>query len=707
MDIKKVLISNYLPYAKGVIVGRAIPSIDGLKPSQRRILYTMYKMGLINGGKSKSSNIVGQSMRYHPHGDASLYDTLVRLSTGYDGLNAPYVESKGNFGKVYSDELAYAAPRYTEAKLTQICKEVFEGIDEDAVELIDNFDNTMKEPTLLPVKFPSILVNPSNGIAVGLSSSIPSFSLKNTCNATIGILKGEVDSAEKLMELLGVPEFTTGGHVHSSPELLKKLGETGKATFDMSGSVSIYRDRIVIHEIPYKVKSEQIISAIENNMKAGNLKEVADVIDETDINGFKLVVMLKARANASDVLKKLRVMTPITSKISFNTRVIINNRCEELGIFELLNRWIEFREACIVRIYNHRLGIASKKEHTLEAWEKLKLDIREVAKLIASKTEAEARKALMEHYKLDNEQADYILDMKIKMFTEDNLAKKLKELSDTRDNIKRYNEILGDEQQVFKIMISELEGIRDKYGNKDNKTQSAPMLEEVLPKEEKKEAEPDKTPVRVIITKSGYVRRLSSIRDMANYVLPSGEEEEKSFSTRNCEDLLVFCYDGSVHKIPIDTIDTNSRTLKDEVYKLAGLKDKSGILYIDTSGDYNKHFNLVYSNGRGTRVDYSKFSGKRKVYKSLFEAGEKGTLWITPEDTFFMITAKRKAAYANLELMGMFGSRVAFKVARVSSGDRIVALYPAKFVPDISRIDLNKYSKGYTVKIGDDVLWKK
>ena len=267
MDINRVLVTNYLPYAKSVIISRAFPGIDGLKPSQRRILYTMYDMGLINGGRTKSSNIVGRTMRLHPHGDSSIYDTLVRMSEGYGALNVPYIDSKGNFGKVYSDDLAYAAPRYTEAKLSKVCKEMFNGIDENAVDFVDNFDSTMLEPSLLPVAFPSILVNYSSGIAVGMSSTIPSFALKNVCEATIGMLKGDIGDVGQLMDTLGVPEFTTGGFVHATREDLIKLGRTGRANFTISGSVAVYSDRIVIYEIPYKTKSEKIMADIEKYAK--------------------------------------------------------------------------------------------------------------------------------------------------------------------------------------------------------------------------------------------------------------------------------------------------------------------------------------------------------------------------------------------------------------------------------------------------------
>lgn len=702
MDITTVLLSNYLPYAKGTIIGRAIPSIDGLKPAQRRILYTMYKMKLINGGKTKSSNIVGQTMKIHPHGDMAIYETMVRMATGNEALNAPYVESKGNFGKVYSKDLAFAAPRYTEAKLTPLCKEVFDGIDEDAVDMIDNFDATTKEPTLLPVKFPSILVNPSNGIAVGMSSSIPSFSLVNTCKATIGILNGSIKNASELMDVLGVPEYTTGGYIHASKADLTKLGETGKGTFTISGAVTTYPDRIVITEIPYRTTAEDILAAIEEHVKTGELKEVTEVSDEIDLKGFKLVVILRNKSNPRAVLQKLTRLTPLRTTMSYNTRVIIGDRCEELGLFDLLNKWIDFRVESINRVHLFRRNKAETSKHLLEAWEKIGNDIVEVAKMIASNDESTARVILASKYKLDDIQCDYILDMKIRMLSQNNLRKKLNELAETRYEIKQLTKVIDSDNEKYKIIIEDLTRIIKEYP-KENKTQQAePIVEVVQPVEEEKV---DDSIVNVILTKSGFIKRLASLRDMSSYVLPEGEEEEARWAVRNNEHILVFTYDGTVYKIPVNSIDASRSGLKDEVYKIIGIPNKNQIMLIDPAGDYSGYFNLVYPNGRGTRVYYNKAKGDRKKYKSLFDPCTPGMAWITKADQFFMVTKKRKAAYCNLELMGKFSNRVAFKVARVNSGDCIEMLHPLSDVPNIDDIDLDRYRKEYTVCINDDPLF--
>lgn len=706
MDIKAVLMSNYLPYAKGTIVSRALPSIDGLKPSHRRILYTMYNMKLINGDKTKSSNIVGQTMKLHPHGDMAIYETMVRMATGNEALNQPYVESKGNFGKTYSKDLAFAASRYTEAKLAPICKEVFDGIDENAVIMVDNFDNTTKEPSLLPVKFPSILVNPSSGIAVGISSYIPSFSLKNVCLATIGMVKGEITNVPELMDVLGVPEYSTGGFIHASREDLIKLGETGEGTFVFSGTVNTYTNKIEIIEIPYNTTAEDIISAIEENMKTGELKEIAEVSDEIDIKGFKITVYLRKNANAKAVLQKLCRLTPLRKTISFKTKVIIADTYKSLGMYDLLNYWIDFRIETIRRIAEFRLNKDTNEEHLLVAWEKIGgngKNVKDAALLISSSDEKEVKAKLMATYDLDEAQADYLLDKPIRSLTTNNFIKSMKKLSECRQRIMENQEIVDSDNAKKKIIVDDLTRIIKTYGRENKTHQADPIIE--IP-EQKEEIKIDDTPVKVILTKSGFLKRLVTMRDLMNYTLPDGEEVDKEFSCRNNDSLLVFTCDGSVHKILVSDIDSGRGGLKDEVYKLAGLPNNRQVLLVDACGDYSKYFNLVYPNGRGTRVYYSKAKGNRKKYKGLFEKCEPGKVWYTFSDKFFMLTYKRKAAFTSLELMGMLSNRVAFKVARVGRGDHIVALQNLEDVPDISKIDLEKYRKEYTVCINDDVLWK-
>lgn len=696
--------NNYLPYAKSTILSRAIPGIDGLKPVHRRTLYTMYEMGLLNGNKTKSSNIVGQTMKLHPHGDAPIYGAMVRLSTGFDGLNAPYVEGKGNFGKVYARSIAYAAPRYTEAKLTPICKELFDGIKEDAVDMVPNFDQTCEEPALLPVKFPSVLVNTSGGIAVGKSSMIPSFGLKNVCNSVIGILEGNIDGPETLVNTLGIPEFTNGGHVHTTREDMIKLIKSGRGSISVSGTLTSYTDSIVITEIPYKSDADDIVQDIEAYAKSGELKEVQSVEDYIDIKGFKLVVYLKRGANPKEVVRKLFRYTKLYSDVSFNTTVIINNQCREIGIYDLLREWIDFRVNTINRVYTYRLKKAQEQEYALATWEKINGSVEEAVKILANNVEDVAKKLLMQRFKLEDAQCEILLDQKLRNITTNFVAKKLNDLADVRTNIAEYQKILGSDSEKYRIIIEDQKRIIEKYGNKDNKTRIAQVIKPEQLEPPKEDDFVDDSKVNVVYTKNGYLKRLASVGAITNWQPDSDDEEVARFSTRNCDHILVFTYSGDVYKIPVSSIDASRGKAKDEVASIIGV-DFKDIMLVDECGDYSKHFNVVYKNGRGYRVEYKEAAGKRKKYKSLFEPCKPGEIWWTYSDQFFMITARRKAAYCDLTTMGILNTRKAFKVARVSTGDSIFGLQDVKNVPDISRIDLDKYSKDYTVAIKFDELW--
>lgn len=705
-DIKKVLIENYMPYAKGVIIARAIPAIDGLKPVNRRILYTMYKMGLLKGNKTKSANIVGQTMRLHPHGDAAIYDALVRMTTGHEALNVPYVESKGSFGKIYSRDTEAAAPRYTEAKLAEICKELFDGIDEDAVDFVDNYDSTMKEPVVLPVKFPSILVNTSSGIAVGTSSSIPSFGLKSVCQATIGILKGEITTVSQLMEVLGAPEFPTGGHIHGNEELYEQLGRDGKCSLTISGTVQTYPDKIVITEIPYKATVEGILDEIREHVKSGELKEVVDVRDESDLNGLRAVVELKRGSDVRKALKKINKLTNLRMRISFTNRVILTrdgkSRCVELGVFDLLQEWIKFRMETVRRIYSYRLKKKQEQEHLLAAWEKIKDGLREVANYITNNEEEKVKAYLVSKYGLDEVQAEYLLDMKVREFTKDRLRSRLSELVSVRADIKVYSDVVSNDEQKKAIIISELEAISNKYGT-DRKTIMVPPLEDEG-EDKLFEEEIEDIPVTVIITKRGYIKRITSLRDMTNIVLHDDDAIRWRFTCSNRGDVLIFTYSGMCYKIPVHSIDASRGVPKDYIFNLIDREDDSEVLYAAYAGDYTGHINIVYASGRGTKVKFSRVAGNRSKYRSLFESGRPGTLWCTTADKFFIITKRKRAAYIDLELTNAFNTRTAFKVARIPNDDDIFGIQPLTNVPDKDTIDLEKYSKGYCVKIRDR-LW--
>lgn len=706
MEISKLLLTNCLPYGMYTIISRAIPGLDGLKPVQRRILYSMHNNGLgkPDANTTKSVKIVGDVMgKYHPHGDSSIYGALVRMSTGYEGFNIPYIRGKGSFGKVYSRDLQCAAPRYTEAKLTPICAEFFDGIKEDAVDIVDNFDGTEKEPVMLPVKFPSILVNASAGVAVGISSNIPSFSLTNVCKATQGVLQGTITDAAGLATVLGAPEFTTGGFLHADAKSLEKLCATGKGSFTISGRVEVYSNQIVITEIPYCTTAEDIMDSIDEHMKNDTLKGVKNIRDEIGLDGLRIVVEIKAGYNSREVLRELCRLTPLRSKVSFRTRVIVNNRFKELSILEVVQQWIEFRENCITRVYQFRLDKDLEKEHLLSTWDHIKNDIHGVVQMISNNTEAVAKVNLMSSYNLDEIQAEYLLDMKIRSITKDRAEKSLKELAETRERIAYSRKVISDKAEKAKIINKDLQDMIDKYGS-ESKTTLAPELSEDDTKAPEIKISDELT--TVVLTEEGYIRRLMSTKDvMDTYVAPNGDKEVLRWNIKNNEHLLVFDRYGIVHKILVDDIDQGRGKLVDKLYEKAGLEKAEDLIYADTCGDYTGYFNLVYPNGRGTRVLYSNASGNRKQYKGLYDEVEPGHYWITKENKFFMVTNRLKASYCDLTNLGQISNRTAFKVARVASGDWFKKLVLYKDVPNKELINLEKYNKDYTVVIGDDILW--
>ena len=706
-DISKIMLDNFMPYAKGTIIDRAIPYIDGFKPVNRRILYSMYELRLWDK-KAKSNRIVGDTMgKYHPHGDSSIYDALVRMADSNESLNQALVVGKGNFGKVWSDEITPAHMRYTEAGLAPIAREIFEGINEDAVDMLENFDNTEKEPAMLPVKYPNVLINTSSGIAVGMGSSIPSYNLKDVCLATIAMLQGKATKPSDLVSILGAPDFTTGGFIHVSDADILKLLKKGSATLTMTGSVQLKKDAIIVNYLPYNTTMDKFVAQVEAQAgKDGEIKEISNVTDGTDKDGMSCEITIKRGYDVRDVLKKLYRYTDLRKKISFNTRIIVDDKPRELGVYELLELWIDFRVNTIKRIYNHRLGKANDREHLLKAWELMKNDVTEVAVMISSNTEEVAKGILMSKYGMDDIQSNYILDMKVKQLTTDNMLKRLKDLDDVRKNISDTVAFLGDEVAIRNYIVAELQDIIKKYGHDRITKVMEPIVE--IENEKAVETIPDMD-VWVLMTEKGFLKRVLNPMDTlkADTWLSEGDKVVKEIKCRNTENILVVTYGGFCYKIPVHSIESTKSAFREYVWDLADKKEDSDICYVTNSGDYNKYFNVVYGNGRGRKVYLGAVSGPRRRYQGLFEAGTKDNIFVTECDEFFVITYKRKAAYANLKILNMYSARSAFKIARIGSDDAIFGLQPVENVPDMSAIDTERYSKGYCVSIRDDVLWRK
>ena len=705
MDLSDILVHHYLPYAKTTISDRAIPKLDGLKPVQRRILYTMDELGLQKGDKTKSQNIVGSTMKYHPNGDSSIYDAMVLMTTGHDGLNCPLIESKGNFGKAFSSGIQTAAARYTEAKLAPICSEMFDGINENAVDMVPNYDNSRLEPAMLPVKFPSILVNNTNGIAVGMSSYIPTFSLTGACNATIGRLKGTIKNEEELADVIGAPEFTTGGAIHCSKKSLVKLLKTGKGTFLISGTVELYNNRIVIREVPYTTTVEQIVDRVNELVKLKQLQGVREAIDETGMDGLQATIFLKSGADPKSTLRTILAVTPLRSSISFRTRVIINNRCETLSVMGLIDEWIKFRENCITRVFKYRLENETKQAHLLSLWDKIKNCIPAVAEMIAKNTTAKAKELLISQYKLDEEQADYVLDLKIKSLTTDRARQALEKVAELREQIKYSQSIINDQQARYRLIVDELTKIVNTYGT-ESKTKMIGEIDAEAEKNIKPKISEDT--VHLIMTKQGYLRRITSLRGMSEkFVAANGDEEVKRWVVKNNGYLIVYDRFGTAHKILVDSIDaSNKNVMTDNVLTLAGLEKASDVVWIDATDTFHGFFHIIYPNGTGERVYYDAIKGNRKVYKSQFREVEPGRYILTQEVKFFIVTKRKKASYVDLTMLGMFSNRKAFKAARINgANDCFVRIVPLRDVPNINLIDLDKYTKPYCVSIGQDILY--
>lgn len=695
-DINRVMVDNYLPYALDTITLRALPYIDGLKPVHRKILYIMYKMGLMTGGKTKSANIVGQTMRLHPHGDLAIYESIVRMTTGSECLLMPYIESKGNFGKVYSRDMAFAASRYTEAKLADICKELFDGIDEDAVEFIDNYDTTTKEPVILPAKFPSILVNTSAGIAVSMASNIASYNLKNVCLATIGILKKEIENTDQLHKVIGEPDFTTGGILHNTYKEFISLLETGKGSITISSLVETYSNSIIVKEIPYRTTIETIIERIEDLVKVGDLREIQDVKDGTDLNGLKIIISIKRGNDVNRVLSKLYKLTPLRYTIGMNNNLLFDGEPIQCGVFDILNMWIKFRISTVNRIYANKLKKEEEKKHLLEAWEIISNRLNEVIDIVMSDNEAVAKEKLMEKFSMSDKQADSILDVRVRDLTDERRKRKLKDLQTASFNIKIYKDIVQDDKLKIDIVVGELESIARMYGT-DRKSKVMDVVEQ-----EEDVIINDKD-CYVYITKQNYIKRIEgAILNNGQLPIFSGDAFKNGWETKNNKHILVFMYSGVVYKIPILNIDCSKGNPKDSIAKL--INDSSEIMYVTDCGDYTGHINILYGNGRGHIIKFNKFNTNRNKYISVFDGGQYNEIWCTTEDEFFIITSKRRAAYVHIMSTPWDGVRTAFKAARISSDDSIYGIQPIKNVPDMKSVDCSVYNRGYCVKI-KHALW--
>ena len=613
--ITDTLETNYVPYAMSVIVSRAIPEIDGFKPSHRKLLYTMYKMGLLNGARTKSANIVGQTMRLNPHGDAAIYDTMVRLSKGYGALLHPFVDSKGNFGKVYSRDMAWAASRYTEAKLSAICAELFRDIDSDTVDFIDNYDNTMKEPALLPTTFPNILVSANQGIAVGMASQLCGFNLGEVCDTTIAYLKNpDCDLTETLL----APDFPTGGEVICDVDALREIYSTGRGGVKVRARWRYDKKEnlIEVYEIPYTTTTEAIMDKVAELIKAGKVKEITDMRDETDLNGLKLTIDLKRGTEPDKLMQKLMKSTTLQDTMSCNFNVLIAGMPRVMGVRELLDEWCAWRTECVRRRVYFVMSKKKDKLHLLKGLKRILLDIDKAIRIIRE-TEAEADVVpnLMIGFGIDQVQAEYVAEIKLRNINKEYILKRVEETSALQDEIEDLEDILARPARVKKIIVAELEDVRKKYA--EPRRTGIVYGHEV--EEYVEESAVDDYPVSVFLSREGYFKKITpaSLRMNAEQKYKEGDALAQSFETSNAAEVMFFTDRCQVYKSRLsDFDDTKASALGDYLPARLGMDEGESVVYMVLPGDYRGWMLFFFENGKAAKVELSAYrttSNRRKL----------------------------------------------------------------------------------------------
>ncbi len=630
---------NFMPYAMSVIMSRAIPEIDGFKPSHRKILYMMYKMGLLTGARAKSAKIVGQVMQLNPHGDAAIYDTMVRLSKGYEALLHPYVDSKGNFGKAFSRDMMWAASRYTEAKLEKICTEFFVDIDKNTVDMVDNFDNTMKEPALLPVNFPSVLVNANTGIAAGMASSICSFNLEEVCKTTIELIR---NPKHDISETLLAPDFAGGGLLIYNRENMEEIYRTGRGGFKVRAKYTFDKSNscIEVTEIPPTTTCEAIIDKIIEKVKAGSIKEINDIRDETDLGGLKIAIDIKKGTDPDKLMKKLYDSTPLQDTFSCNFNVLIKGNPRVLGVKELLGEWIEFRSDCVRRRTAFDLKRASDRLHLLRGLEKILLDIDKAIKIIRNtEEESEVVPNLMIGFKIDKIQAEYVAEIKLRHLNKEYILKRLQDIEKLEEAIKDLNDILDTPKRIKQIIILELKEVIKKYA-KPRKTEIIYSTE--IDESPAEEEIPD-YPVHIFFTKDGYFKKITplSLRMSGSQKLKDGDEISQTFETTNAKELLFFTNKCQVYKTSISAFeDSKASVLGDFIPAKLEMEDGESPVFMALTGDYSGYMMFFFENGKVAKIDmkaYHTVTKRKKLIKAYSDKSPLSAILQLTEDKELVI----------------------------------------------------------------------
>ena len=615
--ITDTLETNYMPYAMSVIVSRAIPEIDGFKPSHRKLLYTMYKMGLLTGARTKSANIVGQTMRLNPHGDAAIYDTMVRLSKGYGALLTPFVDSKGNFGKSYSRDMSWASPRYTEAKLSAICGEIFKDIDSDTVDFVDNYDNTMKEPALLPTTFPNILVSANSGIAVGMASQFCGFNLKEVCDTAVAYLKNpDCDLTETLL----APDFPTGGELIFDTDAIRDIYNTGRGSVRVRAKYRYVKDQnlLEIYEIPYSTTVEAILDKVAELIKAGKAKEISDMRDETDLSGLKLAIDLKRGVDPDKLMAKLYKLTPLEDAFACNFNVLIAGSPKVLGVRQILEEWTAWRTDSVKRRIFFVLGKKKEKLHLLKGLKRILLDIDKAIRIIReTEEEAEVIPNLMIGFGIDQIQAEYVAEIKLRNINKEYILKRTRETDALRDEIDDLEDLLNSPKRVKKVIVEELNAAAKKYGETRRTSIVYPHeITSYTPEEEQKE----EYPVTVFLSREGYFKKITpaSLRMNSEQKFKEGDVLRQSFETTSNAEAMFFTDHCQVYKTRLGEFDDAKASVLGD-YLPTKLKMDAGenvIFMVLPGADYAGSLLFFYENGKAARIEmkaYQTASNRRKL----------------------------------------------------------------------------------------------
>lgn len=668
--ITETLESNYMPYAMSVIISRAIPEIDGFKPSHRKLLYTMYKMGLLTGNRTKSANVVGQTMKLNPHGDQAIYETMVRLTEGNASLLVPLVDSKGNFGRQYSRDMAYAASRYTEVRLSKICSEIFRDMDKNTIDFVDNYDGTLKEPTLLPTTFPNILANPNQGIAVGMASNICSFNLRELCEATIAVMK---DENADLSEIMPAPDFPGGGELLLDKGEMSEIYKTGRGSFKVRAKYRYDKKNncIEICEIPYTASVEAIIEKIVDLVKSGKIREISDIRDETDLHGLKLTIDLKRSTDPEKLMAKLFKSTQLEDSFGCNFNILVEGSPMVLGVNDILCEWLRFRRSCVIRGMKYDIEKKSDKLNLLEGLEKILLDIDKAIKIVRE-TEEDAMVVpnLMDGFEITEAQAEFVAEIKLRNLNKEYILKKTAEIETLKAEIEDLKAAVSSKARINKIIEKQLKEVSKKFG-KDRRT-AIVSAEDAVMEIEPEELVPDFA-VKLFRTKEGYIKKISlvALRTSGEQKLKDDDVMIEEVETTNRAEVIFFG-GGNAYKMKVSDIpDGKASQLGEYIPNLVGMEEKADIIGMVLANDYSGNLLFVFDNGKCAKVPLSAYatkSNRRRLTGAYSAKAEAIAMFFLPEDTdILLISSAEKALCVSTE-------KIPLKTTRTTQGVGVMTL---------------------------------